>query len=223
MKTRSSILGSTATIFAAALFLTAAPADASAQAVDDPWVIEGRGGISVPAGDLADVYDVGPSFGAGIGYRVHPRVTLRLDGDVSILGGADLTTGAEAPDTRLWHYNGGVEVELTPPAESRWGVTLNLAGGATTFASDDFAEPLTNPATGESVTDFANTYFSGNGGLKVGYAVSPSVDVYVGGQWHLAFTDEEDTAVFSQLSPTEIQAFDTASEIPVVAGVRATF
>ncbi|MFW6193350.1 MAG: hypothetical protein ACOC83_07670 [Gemmatimonadota bacterium] len=217
-------LATIAAMAAGGLLLLGQPGGAAAQAVDQPWTVEGRGGISVPAGDLADVFDVGPSFGAGIGYRVHPRVTLRVDGDVGILSGADdLATGTEAPDTRLWHYNGGVEVELTEPGASRWNVTANLAGGATTFDGDDFEPAVTNPATGESVTDFSETYFTANGGLKVGYDVTPSVNVFAGGQWYLAFTDEEDTAVFSALSPSEIDAFDTASEIPVVVGVRASF
>jgi hypothetical protein len=87
---------------AGAMLLLGLPGGAAAQAVDQPWAVEGRGGISVPAGDLADVFDVGPSFGLRVGYRVHPRVTLRVDGDVGILSGADdLATGAEAPDTRL--------------------------------------------------------------------------------------------------------------------------
>lgn len=82
---------------------------------------------------------------------------------------------------------------------------------------------VVNPVTGNTVTDFSETYFTANGGLKVGYDVTPSVNVYAGGQWYLAFTDEEDTAVLSSLSPSEINAFDTASEIPIVLGVRASF
>lgn len=221
MRKRLATIGATAL---AAMLLAGLPEGAAAQAVDQPWVLEGRGGISVPAGNLADVFDVGPGLGAGIGYRVHPRVALRIDGDVGILSGADdLATGTEAPDTRLWHYNGGVEFELTPPEASRWEVTANLAGGATTFSGDDFAQPLTNPVTGETVTDFSETYFTANGGLKVGYDISPSVNVFAGGQWYLAFTDEDDTAVFSALSPSEIDAFDTASEIPIVVGLKARF
>lgn len=209
---------------AGALLLAGLADGAAAQAADQPWVVEGRGGISVPAGDLADVFDVGPTFGGGVGYKVHPRVTLRVDGDVGILSGSDeLATAAEAPDTRLWHYNGGVEVELTQPGASRWDVTANLAGGGTTFSSDDFEPAVTNPVTGETVTDFSETYFTANGGLKIGYDVTPSVNVFAGGQWYLAFTDEEDTAVFSALSPSEIDAFDTASEIPITAGVRVKF
>jgi hypothetical protein len=224
MKTTRQRISTIGAMAGAALLLVGGiPQSASAQGVDSPWVVEGRGGISVPAGDLADVFDVGPSFGAGIGYRVHPRVTLRADGDVAILSGADLATGEQAPDTRLWHYNGGVEVALTPPGESRWDVTANVGGGATTFSGDDFEPAVVNPVTGETVTDFSETYFTANGGLKVGYDVTPRVNVYAGGQWYLAFTDEEDTAVFSSLSPSEINAFDTASEIPIVLGVRASF
>lgn len=212
-----------ATAVGAAMLLLGLPGGAAAQAVDRPWVLEGRGGISVPAGELADVFDVGPSFGVGVGYRVHERVTLRVDGDVGLLNGADLATGAEAPDTRLWHYNGGVEFEITEPNRSPWSLTANLGAGATTISGDDFAAPLTNPVTGETVDDFSETYFTANGGLRVGYAVSPSLDVFAGGQWYLAFADEDDTAVYSVLSPSEIDAFDTASEIPIVVGLRATF
>ncbi|MFW6192310.1 MAG: hypothetical protein ACOC83_02395 [Gemmatimonadota bacterium] len=216
MRRRISAIGAAA---AAAFFLLMLPGDAAAQAANGSWVLEGRGGISVPAGDLADVFDVGPSFGAGIGYRVHPRVTLRADGDVAILSGND-DLATPAPDTRLWHYNGGVELELTRPGASPWDLTVNLAGGATTFSGDDFTETVTNPVTGESVTDFSETYFTANGGLKVGYDVTRRINVFVGGQWYLAFTDEDDTAVYSALNP-EIEAFDTASEIPIVVGLKA--
>lgn len=174
------------------------------------WVFEGRGGVGIPAGELADVADVGPAFGAKIGYELHPRVTLRAAGDVEFLPGADLANGTEAPDLRLWHYNGGVDVQLAPPT-SRWSLIVTGAGGATTIDSDSFGGV-------SGGNDFSHTYFTLNGGAQVGYAVSPRVNVFAGGLAYVTFADEEDTVAFATLSP-EVDAFDTALSIPLFAGI----
>jgi hypothetical protein len=195
-------------VLATAALLLALPGAARAQ---QQFQIAGRGGIGIPTGDLADIADVGPTFGLKLAYRVHPRVALRVDGDVEILGGADLNSGAQAPDLTLWHYNGGVEVEVLEPGRSPWSLAVNAGAGATTFDSDQFAGV-------SGGNDFSETYFSLNGGLEIGYDVQSNVRVYVAGQAYVIFADEQDTAAFAALSP-EVNAFDTVLSIPVTAGV----
>ena len=51
-----------------------------AAAQDRRFAIEARGGLNVPTFDIADVAESGPSFGAGVSYRLSS--TLWLIGDV---------------------------------------------------------------------------------------------------------------------------------------------
>ncbi|MEN8145495.1 MAG: outer membrane beta-barrel protein [Gemmatimonadota bacterium] len=188
------------------------PLDAQAQ---QSLSLEGRGGIAVPTGDLADLLDVGPSFGAGLSYQLSPRVSLRLDGDVDILSGVDADgSGPEAPDANIYHYNLGLELKLLDSEASPWHLAANVGAGASTLDFDDFAV-LGTPV------DFNETYFTANGGLKVAYNVARNVDVFVGAQAFLMFTDEADTAVFSLLrSDLDPAGFDNAWTIPITAGLR---
>lgn len=200
-------------------FLTAgaaAPAQAQVLLEDSPnWTVDGRGGIAVPVGDLSDlpIESVGPTFGVGVGYYVHPRVAVRVDGDVELYSGDDMAGGGTGPDVNLWHYNAGLELELTRPDAGPWDLTANLGGGATTWDTDPFT-------TGAGTDDLSETYFTANGGLKLGYDVSSSANVFVGGQWYLQFTDEDDTRALASLTPELNQGFDTASSFPLYAGLK---
>ncbi len=170
---------------------------------------EARGGAGIPAGDLADLTDVGGTAGAGIGYWVHPRVNLRLDGDVDILTAAE---SGGLPDLRLWHYNGGIEASLLDRSRTRWKLLTNVGAGATTIDSDEFGG-----------TDLTRTYFALNGGLKVGYDVSDNVNFFVGGQAYLTFADEDDLRPLSTLAPELNGAnIDQLWSFPVYAGIRFT-
>lgn len=221
MTHRTKTLGAVLTLaFALALIPLASPAQAQMSGETGTWSIDARGGVAVPAGDLSDAVDVGPTFGLGIAYRVHPRVSIRVDGDLDIYSGADLQTGAgtfELPDLNLWHYNAGVGIELTEPGASRWDVTANLGAGATTFDGDAFTT-----SGGTTVEGLSETYFTANGGLKFGYDVHPNVNVYAGGQWYLAFTDEEDTAGLTG-GTGQGEGLDTASSLPLTLGVKLKF
>lgn len=172
------------------------------------WSIDGRGGIAVPVGDLSDLADAGPTFGLGVGYWFNDRVAVRVDGDLDLLSGKDDVAGA--PDINLWHYNAGVEVNLAPPA-SPWDLTLNIGGGLSTVDSDEFLDDATT-------TELSETYFTGNGGLLVGYDVSSNVNVFARGQWYLIFSDEEDTAPLAGLIGED--GFDTLNSLPITVGLR---
>jgi len=201
----------TAALTFAALLAIGTPNTVRAQS---RFSVEGRGGVAIPASDLADLEDVGASFGVGLAYDLSSRVALRIDGDVDILSGADSgVSGSSAPDLNIFHYGAGFAVRLVDPGASRWNFDVNIGAGASTFDSDTFS------ANGVS-QDFSETYFTTNGGLRVGYDLSSSVNIYASGQAYLMFTDDADTAVFSQVSSeVDPSGFDTAWTIPLTAGL----
>lgn len=203
----------------ATTLLLASTSPADAQQVDGQrFSIEPRVGIAIPAGDLSDVADVGPGVGIGFAYRLSNRLAVRIDGDVDILSGLDSSgTGPEGPDATIYHYGAGLQYALLDPATNRWAIDVNLGAGASTFDVDDFS------AGGDPV-DFSETYFTANGGVQVGYDVTPTVNVFGRGQAFLMFTDEDDTAVFSAFSPDiDPAGFDTAWSIPLSVGVAIYF
>ncbi|MFB6239982.1 MAG: hypothetical protein ABEJ46_00145, partial [Gemmatimonadota bacterium] len=76
---------------AAALVLTLAPGAASAQMAggDRPVNIDLRGGLNVPTFDITDAARAGPSFGAGLGLPLGPRLTVRANADFGFHPGAE--------------------------------------------------------------------------------------------------------------------------------------
>lgn len=177
--------------------------------------IEARGGIAIPTSDLSDLADEGPSFGVGISFPLNNRLSVRIDGDVDLLSGKDASgTGPEGPDINLYHYGAGLEYALVQPGASRWGIDINVGAGATTFDADDFDVMGT-------MVDFSETYFTVNSGLTLGYQVSPSINVFIGGQAFIMFADEDDTAIFSAInSELDPAGFDNVATIPLTAGIK---
>jgi len=176
--------------------------------------VEGHGGIAIPAGDLADLYDVGPSFGVNLEFNLTPRIAIRVGGDADILSGVDAdANGAEPPDLNIYHYNAGIVFRLIRPGSSPWSFDVNASGGGSTFDSDPFT-----PVGSGGPQDFSETYFTFNGGLRIGYDVSPRAAVFIGSQVYVIFADEIDSAPLASLR-TDATAFDTAVTIPVNAGI----
>ncbi len=191
------------------------PLDAHAQ---QRFSLEGRGGIAVPASDLADLEDVGANVGVGLAYNLSPRLALRLDASVDLLSGDDSQgPGPAVPDMNVYHYNLGLGYALLNPKTTNWTLDTNVGAGGSTIDLDEFT------VSGVPV-DFSETYFSLNGGLKLGYNLSPSVNLFIGSQAYLMFTDEQDTALLSVLSPElDPAGFDTAWTFPVTAGFAIYF
>lgn len=175
--------------------------------------VESQGGVALPASRLADLTDAGANVGLQFAYHVRPTVTLNLIGDVDFLNGQRLSNSARSPDMRLWHYGLGVEKRFKPAGMKKVSIAASLGAGATTFASDEFG------AT-SSRRDFNQTYFSTNGGLRLGYAVNRSVTTFVGSKAYWMNTDRKDTAALAALDPASVKSFSSAWTIPVVAGVN---
>lgn len=165
-------------VVGAAALAAAAVSPALAQQAGT-WDFNARGGVAVPAGKLSDATKVGPTVGLGTTYWIHSRIGLNADGDLALLQGKTVGT-VTAPDLNLWHYTGGAIVSLLDPAATRWRAYANVGAGASTY----------DPRVTGSKT---STRFTSNGGLRLGYQLGRSSNVFVGGQAYLMFTDKTTT------------------------------
>lgn len=156
--------------------LAASPAGAQ-EAADrfTRWTVDARGGIAVPVGDVKDYNDLGGLAGAGVAYRVLPRLRLRADLAAELLPGADWSrvptapagAQAEGPETDLLHLTGGLQLRLTHPARTDWTLWLHGGAGWTDVSVE------TTPATqGDNLTRF-----TWNGGVSFEYPFSDRVDL----------------------------------------------
>ncbi|HET6837661.1 MAG TPA: outer membrane beta-barrel protein [Gemmatimonadales bacterium] len=157
--------------------LAAAPTLVLAQNEAPTWYLEARAGSSVPTFNISDAVDAGPSFGAGVGFRVAPRIWLMGDVDFGFHPGADLAPGISEPDVDVYHFMAKAGVELLRPGTSPWSVVVNLGAGVLNFRPDA-AEAKTYPAI--------------NAGAKIGYRVSPRITLLLSPQGDIAFTDEDE-------------------------------
>ncbi len=193
---------------AAAMALTAMlPAQRSAAQMSSDFgqgsvALTVRAGPSMPVNKLADITNAGAALGADVAYSLTDRLALTADGDV------DFLTGHESlePDMRLWHYGGGLQLDVAP-TRTPWSVVLSGGANATTMD--------TSPIGIQSNMDFTHTYFGLDGGLEVGYDVSDNVDVAVRGSSYFVFADKADTQQL--VNGTGAQPFDMAVTIPVTA------
>jgi len=202
----------------AVVALALLPARADAQVVSySPifWSIEGGGGIAIPMGDLGDVSSSGAAFTLAGSYFLNPRLALRAQGGLDLMGKGDGAT--IDPNLQVWHFLGGIEYHITDPTQQLMFAVDALAGGAT--LDTDFFE------VGTTLSNFSKTVFAASAGLKVGYNFArhaetgvPMATIYVQGDFHYMTTKEEDTANFAEYNG--VQAFGATYSIPVTAGLR---
>ena len=206
-----------------ALALIAAPAALSAQDASTVSV-DARGGVEIPVSDMADVADFGSTMGASVRYRVHPRVDVRVDGELGLLSGLD-EGGAATPDVELWRAMGGANVRILGAA-SPVDISAHVLGGLTSYNTEIFPQVVFDPGTGEAVGDFAETYPTVAGGLEAAYPVFSSIDLsgdlFVRGSWTMMFTDDAETDIFSEIRPGA-GGFDQATTVPVTLGLKLGF
>jgi len=134
------------------------------------WDIQGKVGVGLPVGNLADTNDPGFSASLGLTRWLAPRYGLHFGAAGNFLPG----TGP-FPDLDLWHYNGGIEFDLINPTESKWRLHANLGIGATT----------TQPSFGGSSTDF--TF---NAGMSPEYRISDNFNLLAGVDFYAIFAEE---------------------------------
>lgn len=186
--------------------------------------VEASPGVAFPLSDLGDVQDPGPAASLGGTYWVHPRVGVRLAGGIAFLRGADAPSGGRAmPDMRVLSAEGGVDVALIPPT-SRFRMTAGVGGGFAIYDTDQFAEPIFNPATDQADADFHQAYPTVSGRLKFAYAVEPRIAVFAAGGARLGFADGTETALFSAFAPAVgEEGADLLWTVPATAGVEVRF
>jgi len=192
------------------------PAAVGAQALESESIdVDVRGGVAIPAGDFADVADTGADVGLGFAYWLNDHLAVRTDGDVGFFTGADMAEGGHFADSKLWHYNGGLEVALLgrDQEDTPWTVTADAGVGATTLDTENFT------VEGARFTELAETWVSVNGGVDVGYELNEKADLVVGGDAYLAFADEEDTREFTGASRAA-DPLDTVWHLPVTAELQ---
>lgn len=204
------------------------PGPASAQPADagtpGGWEAGAEAGVEVPLGILSEVQDLGPMAEGAVGYRVHPRVTLRGTGSVAFLEGSQAPSNGRAmPNLRIWRLHVGADVLLWSPSP-RTSVVAEVGVGGATYDTEPYEGTVENPVTGEVELDFNHTWLTTGGRLKVEYAVEPRARVFVAGGGRATVADADETAVFGVFDPRAgSRGTDVLWTLPVSAGVEIRF
>lgn len=178
------------------------------------WTFDGHAGVAIPARDLADVTNAGPTVGVQLSYLLSPRVSFGLNGDVDWLGGQSLGGAVSTPDMTVWRYSAGLQVNVLSPSAPTWSVLAHVGLGATSFTSDDFT------VSGGSPESFGHTYLSPAGGLRVAYQASPRLRVFTRANANWALMNRGDTGRLVALAPTRLRTFTSGWSLPITAGVN---
>lgn len=161
----------------ATLLLVALALPSTATAQSNRFSIDALVGMGSPKGDLAKVNVDGVVGGFGLGYRIAPRLTLRVDWALDALqrGGSPPQSGTPVhlggdygPRTDLWHYTAGMAAELTRPDTGPWEVSALAEAGGTWV--DEKGAPTVAPFQGQEATLY--------GGFMVGYDVTPALALF---------------------------------------------
>jgi hypothetical protein len=172
-----------------------------------------RGGVAIPAGNMATITDVGGSFGASAMWNFHPNWAIRADFDyLGLNKGEDSFGVLISPPQDLMFFGGSFEVNFNEPRYQDMPFTfmLNVGAGMMKMTVDDTYD-AGHPANG-----FDQTYPAFQGGAKIGYQVAPWINIFVNGTAYFILMDAADTPVFGY-------SFNNGWVIPVTAGVRLTF
>ncbi len=215
------------TVLGAFLALTMAAAPVDAQ---EAVTLDFAGGVAVPAGDLADFQDLGPAFDIGLNVRVHPRFSLRASGGASLMQGAEIENAFDASipedgfvDFNTVHFNGGGVVHAVN--QGPLSVDFNAGAGISILTSQrgEFSGAGDEGQFVE-VVDISETYLNVTAGLDIGYMVSEQVELFVGGDGHVFFMDEDGEAegALNNIAPG-LSAPSKGWSVPVAAGVRFHF
>ena len=202
-------------VLLAVLAMFAVPTAGLTQPATGKLSVDLRGGVAIPAGDLADITNIGGTAGASLLWNFHPNWALRADFDYMKLDdGTDDFGILLSPPLDHMFFGGSIEVNFDGPRLQSYPITfmLNVGAGAMNMKVDDTFSP------GHPANEFDHTYFAFQGGMKIGYQVRPWINLFVNGTTYLTLVKSGDTSVFP-LSDT----FDHTWLFPVTAGVRLTF
>lgn len=191
--------------------LAVLPAAAASQMDESTVDLSVRAGPSMPAGDLAEVTDVGPSIGADVAFWINDHFAVTVDASSDMLRGDERS--AALPDVQLHHYGAGLEADIMPRT-SPVSFTLIGGGGATTVQTNMIES--SEPSTPDHI---AQTYFGVNAGAEAGYEVSDNIALALRGGAYFAFTDALDLSPLSDLSPN-VDGFDSMVTLPLTLQVE---
>ena len=177
---------------------------------DSEISVDPRAGLEFPVGGLSEIHSFGFTGGVGVSFAIHPHINLRGDFDAGIL---NEKSGIQTPSLTVLHYNAGIEFDFTAPEFQEFPLSFrwNLGAGATTLTGDEsFA--------GAEDVDFSQTYPSITTGAKIGYALTPRIELFAGGSLHLIFAEESETVELFKNAPGR-QPFGNTWSAPVTLGV----
>lgn len=143
---------------------------AAASQAQGQVVLEVRGGLNVPTFTIADAAKAGPSFGAGLNFKVADRLWVIADADFGFHSGADLPSGGSGPDVDVYHYMGKLGYQVYGSSNGKVSLILNAGAGAMSFMVDS-GDSYTYPA----INVGAKLIF--DLGSKVSFVLSPQGDI----------------------------------------------
>ena len=210
----------------AAVMLALLPVRAEAQSGSySPmfWSFEGSVGMALPMGDIADGAESGPAFTAAASYFMSPRLALRAEGGLDMLG----TKGSVDPNLQLLHVLGGIEYYLTDPMGTST-IAIDVLAGVSTFDTDPI-QLNDYPQSGDFTVGLVNgSYAAGSAGMKAGLNFArhadtgvPMVTLFAHAKVRMIWANAEDTAVYMALNGQG--GFDTVMEVPFSVGLRVNF
>lgn len=205
--------------------LVATPAQVNAQGhpglPTNTFDISLWGGYELPATDLADAADPGPTFGASIARRLHHDVNLRLNGGATLLDSKTYPAGNEGPSMNVYRVSLDVEVNLFDPKLTKFKALATGGVGWSFLSTDDLQDPLGGLDDTSGVTDDGPL---AKIGLAFAYPVGSMVDVFLGADLYwigIGGGDEDsDLRRLQLLNPSELGSWKGTHSLPITAGLR---
>ncbi len=187
--------------------------------------LDPRVGIAVPVGALGDFADAGPTAALGAALRVHPRFSLRVDVAIDELDGATVPSGAiggsedvDLPGIRIWGYTAGAEADLIVPGLTPLTVVADVGlGGASVSQPDADASGPEAAIVGSG----SATYFSAQGGVRIGWDFSRRLNAFAAAHAAAMFTGGPRSSVAN--GAEVLRGNGTLWAVPIVAGLRIRF
>jgi hypothetical protein len=159
--------------------------DATAQ-TGGRFLLEGRAGYQLVAGDMADYLDPGPTFGLAAGFGLGNKITLWLSGDYAIMDGSQTTQGSQTlPNWKVGTVMGWFGVNLISGIDEQPDLIALFGAGASNWNVVE-GNP-NNPGFDDTTVATVAAQ------LKFLYWTSDRFAIHLSGQAAYAFTDFKTT------------------------------
>lgn len=185
--------------------VTAALGSPIAAQSPDACAADVRGGVSIPVGELGEVWDSGFHLGLGLSCRVNSTVRVFAGLELSSLDS----------NVALYHLLAGPRITLAESGSNGWGAGVGFAAGWTIVDN-----------TGVS---FGGGFPSREGRLKSSFtlgadlrllrSLGSNLNVYVASGLRALLVNSEDVVKAGQ---TVVEGFGVAVVAPISAGIEVT-